>query len=95
MVRIEWDENKNQANLIKHRIDFQTAQLVFDDPNCVNFVERITEGEQRWHAVGLVQDLVLVLVVHTYHDSETGEVIRIVSARQATRYERKLYETHG
>ena len=35
MVRFEWDENKNQSNLIQHGIDFQTAQLIFDDPGCV------------------------------------------------------------
>jgi uncharacterized DUF497 family protein len=92
MVRFEWDENKNQSNLIKHGIDFQTAQLIFDDPGCVTFIERTQDGEPRWHALGFADGVILLVVVHTYRDTGTGEIIRIVSARQATRHERKLYE---
>jgi uncharacterized protein len=40
MVRFEWDEKKNQSNFVKHGIDFQTAQLIFDDPGCVTFIQR-------------------------------------------------------
>lgn len=96
MVRFEWDEKKNRINLVKHGIDFQTAQLIFDDPGCVTFIERTMEGEPRWHAIGLVEGLILVVVVHTYRDAGADEFIRIISARQATRHERKLYEaTHS
>ena len=45
MIRFEWDEHKNRANLRKHGIGFETAQLVFDDPSNVSFIERITDGE--------------------------------------------------
>ncbi len=38
MVRFEWDETKNRSNFLKHGVDFQTAQLVFDDPGCVTFM---------------------------------------------------------
>jgi uncharacterized DUF497 family protein len=48
MVRFEWDEAKNGSNQTKHGIDFETAQLVFDDPHCVTFVERMSGGEERW-----------------------------------------------
>jgi uncharacterized protein len=49
----------------------------------------------RWHAIGFAEKLILLIVVHTDRDAGTGELIRIISARQATRHERKLYEaTH-
>lgn len=92
VVSFEWDEKKNQSNLAKHGIDFETAQLIFDDPNCVTFIERTKDGEPRWHAIGLVYGLIVLVVVHTYRDTGTHELIRIISARQATRHERKLYE---
>jgi uncharacterized DUF497 family protein len=92
MVRFEWDEKKNRSNLLKHGIDFQTAQLVFEDPGCVTFIERTQDGEPRWHAVGFADGVILLVVVHTYREAGSSEIIRIISARQATRHERKLYE---
>lgn len=92
MVRFEWDQKKNQSNFVKHGIDFQTAQLVFSDPGCVTFIERSIEGDPRWHAIGFAEEVILVVVVHTYRDVGADEFIRIISARQATRHERKLYE---
>ncbi|MEP7364255.1 MAG: BrnT family toxin [Acidobacteriota bacterium] len=90
-MRVEWDQKKNVSNQIKHGIDFETAKLVFDDPYCVNFVERVTDGEERWHAIGLIEDVIVVVVVHTYEEKNSEEVIRIISARSATRRERNLY----
>jgi uncharacterized DUF497 family protein len=90
-VRIEWDRAKNETNQTKHGIDFETAQLVFDDPRCVTFIERVTDGEQRWHAIGSIEDVIVLVVVHTYREELSEEVVRIISARAATRRERKLY----
>jgi uncharacterized DUF497 family protein len=73
-------------------VDFQTAQSIFDDPGCVTFVERTKDGEPRWHALGFADSLILLVVVHTYRETGSTEIIRIISARQATRHERKLYE---
>ncbi|HTB12201.1 MAG TPA: BrnT family toxin [Bryobacteraceae bacterium] len=87
MLHFEWDERKNGANEKKHGVDFETAQLVFDDPFCVTCVERITDAEQRWHAISAVENLIVLVVVHTYR----GEAIRIISARPASSYERRLY----
>jgi uncharacterized DUF497 family protein len=87
MLNFEWDERKNRANKKKHGVDFETAQLVFDDSICVNFVERIIDGEQRWHAIGSVENLIILVVVYTYRD----EAIRIISARPASSHERRLY----
>jgi len=91
MIRFEWDEAKNQNNQTKHGIDFEAAQLVFHDPHCVTFVERISGGEERWHAIGSIEDIIVIVVIHTYREEGSDEVIRIISARRATRHERKLY----
>lgn len=90
-MRIEWDQAKNEINRTKHGIDFETAQLVFDDPCCVTFVERVTDGEERWHAIGSIEGIILLVVVHTCREESSDEIVRIVSARPATRRERKLY----
>ena len=82
---------KSSSNTAKHGIDFETAQLAFDDPLCVSFVERITDGEERWHSIGSIEDVLLVVVVYTYKEADGNEVIRVISARQATRRERRLY----
>jgi uncharacterized DUF497 family protein len=92
MLNFEWDERKNRANEKKHGVDFETAQLVFGDPKCVTFVERIIAGEQRWHAIGWVENLIILVVVHTHRDAPGGEVIRIISARPASSRERRFYE---
>lgn len=91
MLRFEWDRAKNGINQRKHGIDLATAQLVFEDPFCVSFVERLSDGEERWHAIGSIESLILLVVVHTYREEGADEVIRIISARSATRHERKLY----
>jgi hypothetical protein len=90
-MRIEWDQAKNEINQGKHGIDFETAQLVFDDPCCVTFVERVTDGEERWQAIGSIENIIILVVVHTYQEEVSDEVVRIISARPATRRERKLY----
>jgi uncharacterized DUF497 family protein len=90
-MRFEWDHAKDKINKAKHGVDFETAQLVFDDPFCVSFVELITNGEDRWHAIGSVEGIIVLVVAHTYRVEQTEEVIRIISARPATRRERNLY----
>ena len=91
MVRFEWDEAKNKSNKTKHGVDFETARLVFEDPFSITFLDRIVDEEERWHAIGTVEDVVILVVVHTYRSEGPVEVIRIISARLATRGERKLY----
>jgi hypothetical protein len=91
MIQFEWDERKDKANERKHGIDFETARQVFDDPLCVTFVERVMGGEQRWHAIGMAENLIMLIVAHTYRSEPGGEVIRIISARPASSHERRLY----
>lgn len=91
-MRFEWDEDKNESNRLKHGISFETAVLVFDDPNRLLFIERIEKGEERWHAIGSVKGSYFFLtVVHTYAEDEGDVLVRIISARRATRQEKKLY----
>jgi uncharacterized DUF497 family protein len=88
-----WDEVKNESNRRKHGVSFETAQLVFKDPLHITRQERIENGELRWQTVGTVAGLQLLLVAHTWLDEHDGsEHIRIISARLATKVERKAYE---
>jgi uncharacterized DUF497 family protein len=87
-VKSEWDEAKNRSNVTKHRIHFETAVLVFEDPHAVSHLDRVVDGEERWQTIGMVGGLIILLVVHTMDD----EVIRIISARKATPRERRIYE---
>jgi uncharacterized protein len=91
MIRFEWDARKDAINRKKHGIDFETAKLVFDDPFCVTFIERESGGEERWHAIGSIEGIIVIVVVHTYREDGSEEVIRIISARRATQHERMLY----
>jgi uncharacterized protein len=91
MIRFEWHEAKNRGNKKKHGVDFETVQLVFDDPHFISFVERVSNGEERWHTIGSIENIIVIVVVHTYREEASDEIIRIISARRATRHERKLY----
>lgn len=88
----EWDENKASSNYRKHGIKFEDAIEVFDDPYCIYQQDRIVDGEYRWQAIGYTSDgILLLLVAYTLRERDDTEVIRIISARQATRPERKRY----
>ena len=94
-MRFEWDEAKNRRNLTKHRLSFDMAIEVFDDPKILSLPDREVEGEERWHSVGLIRGTVVVLVAHAYRDEGDEEVVRIISARKATPTERRRYEKGG
>jgi len=92
-VRFEWDEEKNRLNLKRHNIRFETASLVFDDPNAVTIPDRThDEEEERLITLGRLEDVIILLVVHTERGADGEEVIRLISARKATPSERKTYE---
>ena len=93
MIRFEWDEGKDRQNFEKHKISFETARLVFDDPYAHSMPERVVEGEERWQTIGMMRGLTVV-VAHTYREEGDEEVIRIISARKATSAERRIYESH-
>lgn len=86
-IEFEWNEDKNRSNIEKHGVTFEEASEAFFDP----FYQRgdaSVNGEQRDFIIGYSLSQRLLLVVYT----ERGERTRIISARPATRSERKLYE---
>jgi uncharacterized protein len=88
-----WDETKNKINQQKHGLSFDTAKLVFFDASHLSCQDRIENGELRWQTLGVVGDMMVLLVAHTWQHEATGqEHIRIISARLATKLERKIYE---
>ena len=91
-MRFEWDEAKDLLNLAKHKIGFETASLVFDDPHALSAQDRTAGGEERWQTLGMIGGGLIVLVAHTYRKQDGQEAIRIISARKATPRERRAYE---
>ena len=96
-IRFEWDEMKNVSNQRKHRgLSFEEAAGVFNDPFHLSVQDRVEGGEQRWQTLGALHNFVIVVVAHTLLEEDADgaavEVIRIISARQATRRERERYE---
>jgi uncharacterized DUF497 family protein len=91
VIRFEWDFGKAQTNKRKHGVSFEDAIYVFDDPCALFEQDRVDgTGELRWHALGLAGGVAVLLVAHTVR--EEGDVIRVFSARRATRKERENYE---
>ena len=89
-VRFDWNEDKNRSNIAKHGVGFDEARWVFSDPNVIIHEDRFVDGEERLHAIGNVETV--LLVVHTFTEQAADATIRIISARKATVSERKLYE---
>lgn len=82
----EFDKRKNESNIEKHKVSFEEAQAVWDDPDLLVLSAK-KRGEKRQLAIGAAYAM-MFSVVHT----RRGEVVRIISARRATRKERDLYE---
>ncbi|HLO32182.1 MAG TPA: BrnT family toxin [Anaerolineales bacterium] len=85
-MRFEWDENKRLTNIKKHGIDFIDVPAIFEFDTVTVIDDRYEYEETRYQTLGLLKSRV-ILVVHT--ESET--LIRIISARKATKYEEKIY----
>ena len=91
-MRFEWDENKNQLNLRKHDVRFETAVLVFDDPYAITQRDRNFDDEERWITAGAIGPGSILLVVHTFYEEHDEEAIRIISGRAAEFHKRRAYE---
>jgi hypothetical protein len=85
-MRFEWDETKRRTNIRDHGIDFADLEPLFEGETVLILDDRFDCGEYRFITLGLLDGVVLV-VVHT----ETDEVIHMISARKATKYEEKRY----
>jgi uncharacterized protein len=90
-MRIDWDPHKSRSNRRKHSVSFETASLVFEDPNQLSIQDRYEAGEERWQTMGLVNGIVVLIVAHTFSDDGGEEIVRIISARKATARERYRY----
>ena len=89
-LRFEWDENKNRINLAKHKISFEEAQTVFYDEEALVIDDpEHSQEEERFIILGFSKKANLLVVCHCYRESES--VIRIISARKATKTEERQY----
>ena len=90
----EWDSAKAQANLRKHRIGFDRAAEVLLDPLAVSIVdEEHSKEEERWVSIGKDRRGSILILIHTFLELSAEECkIRIISARKATRREKRQYE---
>ena len=85
-----WDENKDRINQRKHGISFKEAQTVFYDENAVLFYDEMhDEKEDRFILLGFSNRARMLIVCHVYIEEEN--IIRIFSAREATKNEKKQY----
>jgi uncharacterized DUF497 family protein len=73
-------------------VSFALAQAVRDDPLHVIVPDRVADFERRYHAIGMVGHVLLLVVVHMYPDAEDAERVQIIGARRAIRHERRRYE---
>ena len=85
----EWDRNKEAQNRKKHGISFREAATVFDDSLSTTYPDLAhSEAQQRYITIGMTELGKIVVVAHT----EERNIVRIISARPATRRERRFYE---
>ncbi|MEA3469952.1 MAG: BrnT family toxin [Thermodesulfobacteriota bacterium] len=89
----EWDERKASDNKKKHQVSFEEASTVFSDILSLTIPDPLhSEEENRMVIIGQSEQRLLLVVVHV----ERGSVIRLISARPATKHEGKFYEEdHG
>ena len=90
-IKFNWDKNKANKNLLKHKVSFEEARSVFDDDNArLIFDPDHSEDEDRFILLGLSCSLKILVVVHCYKDEEN--IIRLISARKATKKEEINYK---
>ena len=90
MIRFEWDKTKAASNLRKHGVSFEEAETVFYDDLAVQFFDtEHSSDEERFLLLGMSSDANLLLVCHC--ERLGGDVIRIISAREATKRESAYY----
>ena len=85
--KFEWGDEKNATNLEKHGISFEEAVAIFDGPVLTSVDDRFDYGEVREISLGFLGETVVLSVTHT----ERSERKRLISARKASRAERKMF----
>ncbi|WP_010259690.1 BrnT family toxin [Treponema primitia] len=85
-MAIVWDDNKNRINIQKHGIDFELAQDVFLDPDCLQRRDDDhSDEEERWQIMGMAQQVLFVVC------TERGDDTLLITARKAEPKERRIY----
>ena len=89
----DWDENKARRNRIKHKVSFDEARTIFNDPFMITFPDEFhSNHEQRLISIGTSSNNRVILIVHTESAEGNATAIRLINARKATPAERQLYE---
>lgn len=87
-MKVDWDPEKAKLNLKNHGIRFPDAEIALFDPMALTLEDESAEGEQRFISIGNDALSRIIVAVYAYR----GEDIRLISARKATKLERKSYE---
>lgn len=89
----EWDAKKANTNIRKHRVSFDEAKTIFDDPLLVTYPDDFhSDDEERYISIGFSTHNRILLAVHTeVQKTEKTLVVRIISCRKATPLEQKYY----
>lgn len=89
-IKFEWDENKNEINIKKHGLSFEEAKEVFEDEDAILFDDPDHSiYEERFLIIGIIKSEKICIVSHCYRDDDN--IIRLISARKATKNEKKIY----
>ena len=91
-MEFEWDRTKAEQNLRKHGVAFEDAVDLFDDPRHLTQEGKIVGGEVRFKTTGHADPSALLTIIHVLRETADGSVMRIISARPASRRERRSYE---
>jgi uncharacterized DUF497 family protein len=91
MILFEWDETKAVRNERKHGITFDDATRIFEDPSALTEEDYAENEEARWRTIGFADSAILLFVASAVSEEENAEVVRIISARRATRKEAIRY----
>ncbi len=91
-MKFEWDSKKEKSNTKKHQVTFEQAAYVFNDKYSLSlFDDEHSKDEDRWILLGKSLNEMILLVVHTFRDKDGIEIVRIISARKATKNEQETY----
>jgi uncharacterized DUF497 family protein len=89
-MQFEWDETKNLENIRKHKIDFADVSQMFEGSMLIELDDRFDYGEDRWFRIGFLGNGVAVVV----WTERQGNIIPIISARRANRYEQQRFSEY-
>jgi len=92
-MKFEWDSKKEMLNIKRHKISFEQASYVFSDPYALSQYDvEHSDEEDRWVLLGQSLNQSLLVVVHKFINETGTEIVRIISARKATKNEKKTYQ---